>query len=82
MNNALFRLTIALLTFAPLGATAQEVNAGEDALLECASPDGTEYMLNGTAPAGDGIINVWTTDPEVDLENADTLTPIGGISGR
>jgi len=77
MNNALFRLTIALLTFAPLGATAQEVDAGDDALLECASPDGTEYTLNGTAPTGDGVLNVWTTEPEVDLENADTLTPTG-----
>jgi len=77
MNTTLFRLTIALLTFAPLGATAQEVDAGEDKILECASPDGTEYTLNGTAPTGDGIVNEWTTDPEVDLDNADTLTPTG-----
>ena len=77
MNNALFRLTIALLTLTPLGATAQEVDAGDDALLECASPDGTEYTLNGTAPTGEGIVNVWTSDPEVDFENADTLTPVG-----
>jgi hypothetical protein len=80
MKTALFRLTIALLTLVPFGATAQ-VNAGDDAVLECdtdgGTKNGTEYTLNGMAPPGEGIVNEWTTDPEVDLENADTLTPTG-----
>lgn len=80
MNTPLFRLTIALLTLVPLGANAQ-VDAGDDAVVECdtdgGTQNGTEYTLNGTAPTGEGIVNEWTTDPEVDLENADTLTPTG-----
>ncbi len=39
------------------------------------SENGTEYTLNGTAPTGDDIVNEWTTDPKIDLENDDTLTP-------
>jgi hypothetical protein len=79
MNIRLFRLTIALITLVPFAATAQDnvVDAGEDVVLECQSENGTEYTLNGTAPTGDGIVNEWTTDPEVDLENDDTLTPTG-----
>jgi hypothetical protein len=80
MNPPLFRLTIALLTLVPLGANAQ-VNAGDDAVVECdtdgGTQNGTEYTLNGTAPTGEGIVNEWTTDPEVELENADTLMPTG-----
>jgi hypothetical protein len=79
MNTSLFRLTIALIALVPIGAAAQDnvVDAGEDVVLECESEDGTEYTLNGTAPTGDGIVNEWTTDPEVDLEGDDTLTPTG-----
>lgn len=77
MNTRTFRLTIALLTLSPLGAAAQDVDAGEDVVLQCASKDGTEYTLNGSAPTGDGIVNEWTTDPKIDLENDDTLTPTG-----
>ncbi len=80
MNPPLFRLTIALLTLVPFGATAQ-VDAGDDAVVECntdnGTKNGTEYTLNGTAPTGEGIVNEWTTDPEVELENADTLMPTG-----
>jgi hypothetical protein len=79
MNTALFRLTLALLTLAPLGAAAQivDVDAGEDVVKECLSPDGTAYQLQGIAPTGEGIVNEWTTDPEVELRNPDTLTPTG-----
>lgn len=76
MNNSLFRLTIALLTLVPFGAAAQ-VDAGDDVVLECESETGTEYTLNGTAPTGEETVNEWTTDPEVDLDNTDTLTPTG-----
>jgi hypothetical protein len=77
MNIRRFRLTIALIVLVPLGAAAQPVDAGDDVVLECASENGTEYTLNGTAPTGDRIVNEWTTAPEIDLENADTLTPTG-----
>jgi hypothetical protein len=75
----LFSLSIALIALVPFGAAAQDnvVDAGDDVVLECESENGTEYTLNGTAPTGDLIVNEWTTDPEVDLENADTLTPTG-----
>jgi len=76
MKTPLFRLTLACLALFPFGAAAQ-VDAGDDVVLECESENGTEYTLNGTAPTGDGIVNEWTTDPEVVLENADTLTPTG-----
>ena len=76
MNTRLLHLTIAMLLFVPFGAAAQ-VDAGDDVVLQCESENGTEYTLNGTAPTGDGIVNEWTTAPEVDLENADTLTPTG-----
>jgi len=76
MKSTLFRLTLASLVLFPLGATAQ-VDAGDDVVLECESANGTEYTLNGTAPTGEGIVNEWTTDPMIDLENADTLTPTG-----
>jgi hypothetical protein len=77
MKTSLFRLTITLLMLVPLGAAAQSVDAGDDVVRECESEDGTEYTLNGSAPTGDLIVNEWTTDPEVDLENADTLMPTG-----
>jgi hypothetical protein len=77
MNTHLFRITLTLLLLAPLGATAQEVDAGDDVVLQCQSENGTEYTLNGTAPTGDTIVNEWTTDPMIDLENPDTLTPTG-----
>ncbi len=76
MNTHLFRITLALLLLAPIGATAQ-VDAGDDVVLQCESENGTEYTLNGTAPTGAGIVNEWTTAPEVELENAETLTPTG-----
>ena len=76
MNTRLSRITLTLLLLAPFGATAQ-VDAGDDVVLQCESADGTEYTLNGTAPTGAGIVNEWTTAPEVELENADTLTPTG-----
>ena len=76
MDTNLFRITLTLVLLAPLGATAQ-VDAGEDVVLECASENGTEYTLNGSAPTGDEIVNEWTTDPKIDLENGDTLTPTG-----
>jgi hypothetical protein len=79
MNIRPFHLIIPLIALIPFGAAAQDnvVDAGEDVVLECASKDGTEYTLNGTAPTGDGIVNEWTTDPAIDLENDDTLTPTG-----
>jgi hypothetical protein len=81
MNMPFFRLAIALITLAPFGAAAQLVDAGEDALIECDTQSGilsgTVYELDGSAPTGDGIVNEWTTDPAVDLENADTLMPTG-----
>jgi hypothetical protein len=79
MNTHLFRITLTLLLLAPLGATAQDnvVDAGDDVVLECQDENGTEYTLNGTAPTGDTIVNEWTTDPTIDLENDDTLTPTG-----
>lgn len=76
MNFPFFRLTVIFLTLIPFGAAAQ-VDAGDDVVLECESENGTEYTLNGTAPTGDDIVNEWMTDPEVNLENADTLTPTG-----
>jgi hypothetical protein len=76
MNTPLFRITLTLLMLAPLGATAQ-VDAGEDVVLECESENGTEYTLNGTGLIGVGVVNEWTTAPEIDLDNADTLTPTG-----
>jgi hypothetical protein len=78
MNTPLIRLTIALIALVPFGAAAQ-VDAGDDVVLECESEDGTEYTLNGEAPTGDGIVNEWTTDPKIDLENDDTLTPTGAF---
>jgi len=79
MHTRLFCLNIALIALLPFSATAQivDVDAGDDVVLECESEDGTEYTLNGTAPIGVGIINEWTTVPEVDLENDDTLMPTG-----
>jgi hypothetical protein len=79
MNIRLFRIIIPLIALVPFGAAAQDnvVDAGDDVVLECASKDGTEHTLNGTAPTGDEIVNEWTTDPEVELENDDTLTPTG-----
>jgi hypothetical protein len=83
MNTSLFRLTIALIALVPIGAAAQDnvVDAGDYAPVECdtenGSENGTEFTLEGTAPTGEGIVNEWTTDPEVDLENADTLMPTG-----
>jgi len=79
MNTHLFRITLTLLLLAPLGATAQDnvVDAGDDVVLECQSENGTEYTLNGTAPTGDTIVNEWTTDPKIELEDDDTLTPTG-----
>jgi hypothetical protein len=76
MKTPRFLITLACLTLIPLGASAQ-VDAGDDVVLECESENGTEYTLNGTAPIGDGIVNAWTTAPELALENADTLTPTG-----
>jgi hypothetical protein len=79
MNISLFRITLTLLLLAPLGATAQDnvVDAGDYPPVECASENGTEVMLEGTAPTDEGVVNEWTTDPEVELEDADTLTPTG-----
>ena len=76
MNIRLFRLTIALITLVPFGAAAQ-VDAGDYLPVECASENGTEVTLEGTAPTDEGVVNEWTTDPEVELEDADTLTPTG-----
>lgn len=60
----------------PFMAAAQ-VDAGEDIFLECTSEDGTEYTLNGTVPEDDSVTIEWSTDPEVDLDSADTVTPTG-----
>jgi len=73
----LIHLAIAALVAFPFGATAQSVDAGDDVVLECESPNGTEYTLNGAAPIGVGIVNAWSTVPEVALDNADSLTPTG-----
>jgi len=69
-------LTLLLVALAPLAAFAQ-VDAGEDVVLECASEDGAEYTLNGTVPEDDSVVIEWTTDPEVFLDGADTVTPTG-----
>jgi hypothetical protein len=69
-------ITLLLVAFAPLVAFAQ-VDAGEDVVLECASEDGTEYTLNGMVPEDDSVVIEWTTVPEVDLDDADTVTPTG-----
>jgi hypothetical protein len=62
----------------PVTAGAQlQVDAGDDVLLECASEDGAEYTLNGMVTDGDDYSFVWTTDPEVELQDDDTLTPTG-----
>jgi hypothetical protein len=76
MKIHLYALTLIFTLLIPFGAPAQ-VDAGEDVVLECESEDGTEYTLNGSAPVGEGIVNEWTTIPEVDLDNADTLMPTG-----
>lgn len=65
-----------LLALAPASALAQ-VDAGEDVILECAGEEGTEYTLNGTVPEDDSVTFEWSTDPEVELEDADTVTPTG-----
>lgn len=71
---------LAGLLFLPLGVRADtEVDAGEPATLECASPSGSEYTLNGSAPTGDGFGFSWSTDPPVRLTDADTLTPTGAF---
>jgi hypothetical protein len=71
-------VAVATLLLAPTSALAVlDVNAGPDALLECESEDGTEYTLNGTVPDIEGIEVSWETDPDVDLDGADTLTPTG-----
>ncbi len=76
MITRLFWISLIFFALVPLGASAQ-VDAGEDVALECESENGTEYTLNGSAPTGDGIVNQWTTDPVVDLDDADMLTPTG-----
>jgi hypothetical protein len=65
-----------LAALVPFGAAAQ-VSASDHVVLERESEDGTEYTLNGSEPTGDGIVNEWTADPAIDLENADMLTPTG-----
>jgi hypothetical protein len=80
MNIRLLHLSIALITFVPFGAAAQ-VDAGDYEPVEChthgGTENGTQVDLHGTAPTGEGIVNEWTTDPVVDLEDADTLMPTG-----
>ena len=76
MMNRSFLTLFTLVAFAPFTAFAQ-VDAGEDALLECASEDGTEYTLNGSVPEDDSVTFEWTTSPVVELDNADTVTPTG-----
>jgi hypothetical protein len=76
MNTRLLFSALSALTLIPFVASAQ-VDAGDDVVLECQSEDGTEYTLNGSAPTGTGIVNEWTTDPTVALDNAETLTPTG-----
>jgi len=69
---------VAAFALLPLSASAQlAVDAGEDVVLECESGDGAEYTLNGSVPEGDDIVFGWSTVPEVDLEDDDTLTPTG-----
>ncbi|HXV14865.1 MAG TPA: hypothetical protein VEC56_11730 [Candidatus Krumholzibacteria bacterium] len=76
LTRLAFPFTASLFSL-PLAAAAQPVSAGPDVVLECESPEGAEHTLNGTAPVGEGIVNEWSTDPVVALENADTLTPTG-----
>ena len=82
-SNALAGLLAAALALAlaPVPALAAlVVNAGEDVTLECESPDGTEYTLNGRVrtDAPDPRIRVhWTTDRGVDLTDPESLTPTG-----
>lgn len=62
------------------GFAALEVNAGEDATLECESPDGTEYTLNGevNSDRDESEISVeWTSVPPVDFDDPESLTPTG-----
>jgi hypothetical protein len=75
-------LMVAISVLLPFGAFADDdVSAGDDATLECASEDGEEYTLNGIAPTDDGFSFEWSTDPEVDLQDDDTLTPTGVFPG-
>lgn len=77
----LIGLMVLMLVCMPVKAAAQlEVDAGNDVLLECTSEDGTEYTLNGVVTGEDDYSFVWTTDPEVGLEDDDTLTPTGTFS--
>jgi len=75
IQSFFFAAAFALL---PLSASAQlDVDAGDDVVLECESDDGAEYTLNGSVPEGDDIVFEWSTVPEVDLQDDDTLTPTG-----
>jgi hypothetical protein len=76
MSTRLFLTTLVVAVFVPFAASAQ-VDAGDDVVLECGSQEGTEYTLNGTIPEDDSVVFEWTTDPEVPLDNADTVTPTG-----
>ena len=73
---ASFGLALAL---APANAFAQAlvVDAGPDVVLECDSPGGASYTLNGTVPDGPDVTFAWSTEPPVGLDNANTLTPTG-----
>jgi hypothetical protein len=69
---------LALVAIIPIGASAQlDVDAGDDVTLECSDPGGAEYTLNGSVSGSDDYSFAWSTDPDVTLDEADTLTPTG-----
>jgi hypothetical protein len=67
------------LLLVPAAASAQVVaNAGDDVTLECASAEGTEFNLDGTGSSeGPDFEYLWTSVPDVELDDETTLTPVG-----
>jgi len=70
------------LALAPFSASAQLlVDAGEDVTLECESDGTAEYTLNGSiTPDSPDLSFDWSSDPVVDLDDDDTLTPTGSFA--
>jgi hypothetical protein len=70
------------LVLAPVVASAQlVVDAGEDVTLECESDGAAEYTLNGSiSPESPDLTFSWSSDPAVDLDDDDTLTPTGSFA--
>lgn len=70
--------TVALLLAANPALAQVVAEAGDDATLECASPDGTEFQLSGEGSSeGADIAYLWETSRDVDLDDSTVLDPIG-----